>query len=64
MFKLISDIFTILSGILCVILAIIQIIICAKQILIFPILLFGLIGWFGLCLIDVGVKEIKKGKEK
>lgn len=60
MFKLISDIFTILSGILCVILAIIQIIICAK---IFPILLFGLIGWFGFCLIYVGVKEIKKGKE-
>lgn len=63
MFKLISDIFTILGGVLCVILAVIQIVICAKHILIFPILLFGLIGWFGLCLIGTGIKEIKKGKE-
>lgn len=64
MFKLISDIFTILSGILCVLLAIVQIIVGIQNKQLDAILLMLLIGFGGLCLIGTGVKEIEKGKEE
>ena len=62
-FDFIGDVFVILVGLLCLILAITQITIAIMNEQIFPILVFAVVGYFGVNLMIVGIDEIRKGKE-
>ena len=63
MFDLISNIVLILGGILCVILSVTQIVISVANGLILPIIVFSVVGYFGVNLTIVGINEIIKRKE-
>ena len=63
MFDLVSNIVLILGGILCVILAVTQIVISVANGLILPIIVFSVVGYFGVNLTIVGINEIIKRKE-
>ena len=59
-FDFIGDVFVILVGLLCLILAVTQIVISVANGLILPIVVFSVVGYFGVNLMIVGINEIRK----